>query len=38
MSMTPGGINEQLHNELLREGVYARYETALDNVLKRVEG
>ncbi|SAL69593.1 pyrroline-5-carboxylate reductase [Caballeronia terrestris] len=38
MSMTPGGINEQLHNELSREGVYARYETALDNVLKRIEG
>jgi pyrroline-5-carboxylate reductase len=37
-SMTPGGINEQLHKELLREGAYSHYSDALDNVLSRIEG
>jgi pyrroline-5-carboxylate reductase len=37
-SMTAGGINEQLHNELSSNGAYGHYSAALDNVLKRVEG
>lgn len=37
-SMTPGGINEQLHHELLDGGAYSHYSTALDKVLQRVEG
>jgi pyrroline-5-carboxylate reductase len=37
-SMTPGGINEQLHGELSGKGAYAYYSEALDNVLRRVEG
>jgi pyrroline-5-carboxylate reductase len=35
-SMTPGGINEQLHKELSVEDAYSRYAVALDKVLKRV--
>ena len=38
MCMTPGGINQQLHEELSREGVYSRYGVALDHVLRRIEG
>ena len=37
-SMTPGGINEQLHNELSRRGAYQQYKDALDGVLKRIRG
>ncbi|PQV54889.1 pyrroline-5-carboxylate reductase [Paraburkholderia sp. BL21I4N1] len=37
-SMTPGGINEQLHNELSVKGTYSHYREALDHVLRRVEG
>jgi pyrroline-5-carboxylate reductase len=37
-SMTPGGINEQLHGELSRKGAYSHYPEALDNVLRRIEG
>jgi pyrroline-5-carboxylate reductase len=36
-SMTPGGINEQLHGELSGKGAYAPYSEALDNVLKRIK-
>ncbi|HKT99016.1 MAG TPA: pyrroline-5-carboxylate reductase [Paraburkholderia sp.] len=36
--MTPGGLNEQLHDELTRRGSYAHYQEALDRVLARVEG
>ncbi|MEP9324930.1 pyrroline-5-carboxylate reductase [Paraburkholderia phymatum] len=37
-SMTPGGINEQLHNALSRQGAYALYHDALDRVLRRISG
>jgi pyrroline-5-carboxylate reductase len=37
-SMTPGGINEQLHNELSAKGAYSYYREALDHVLTRIEG
>lgn len=37
-SMTPGGINEQVHNELSRGGAYAQYGDALDGVLRRIRG
>ncbi|MPW21648.1 pyrroline-5-carboxylate reductase [Paraburkholderia sp. CNPSo 3157] len=37
-SMTPGGINEQMHTELSRRGAYGLYKDALDGVLKRVRG
>ncbi|MFK4445398.1 pyrroline-5-carboxylate reductase [Caballeronia udeis] len=37
-SMTPGGINEQLHGELSGKGTYSHYQEALDNVLRRIEG
>ena len=37
-SMTPGGINEQLHGELSGKGAYAPYSEALDNVLRRIKG
>ncbi|MEM5295584.1 pyrroline-5-carboxylate reductase [Burkholderia sp. JPY481] len=37
-SMTPGGINEQLHSELSRRGAYDLYEEALDGVLRRIRG
>ncbi|MDE1179216.1 pyrroline-5-carboxylate reductase [Paraburkholderia sp.] len=37
-SMTPGGINEQLHRALSDKGAYAHYADALDDVLVRVEG
>lgn len=37
-SMTPGGINEQLHGELYGNGAYASYSEALDNVLRRIAG
>jgi pyrroline-5-carboxylate reductase len=36
-SMTPGGINEQLHHELEDAGAYSHYRTALDKVLQRIE-
>ncbi|HDR9318578.1 TPA: NAD(P)-binding domain-containing protein [Burkholderia vietnamiensis] len=36
--MTPGGLNEQLHSELLSRGAYQHYGEALDRVLARVEG
>lgn len=36
--MTPGGINEQLHAELLHRGNYSHYGNALDKVLSRIEG
>lgn len=35
-SMTPGGINEQLHNELRECGAYEPYARALDRVLERI--
>ena len=35
-SMTPGGINEQVHAELSRRGAYACYSDALDGVLRRI--
>jgi pyrroline-5-carboxylate reductase len=37
-SMTPGGINEQVHAELSRRGAYACYSDALDGVLRRISG
>lgn len=37
-SMTPGGINEQVHAELTRRGTYAHYSDALDGVLRRIRG
>ncbi|PRX32996.1 pyrroline-5-carboxylate reductase [Paraburkholderia sp. BL18I3N2] len=37
-SMTPGGINEQLHTELSRRGSYSHYSDALDHVMGRIEG
>lgn len=37
-SMTPGGINEQLHHELLAKANYAQYQHALTGVLDRIEG
>ncbi|WP_109477010.1 pyrroline-5-carboxylate reductase [Paraburkholderia sp. C35] len=37
-SMTPGGINEQVHNELSRRRAYALYGDALDGVLRRISG
>ena len=37
-SMTPGGINEQVHAELSRRGAYAYYDEALDGVLRRIRG
>jgi pyrroline-5-carboxylate reductase len=37
-SMTPGGINEQVHAELTRRGAYACYDDALDGVLRRIKG
>lgn len=37
-SMTPGGINEQLHAELSRRGSYSHYSDALDHVMSRIEG
>jgi len=37
-SMTPGGINEQMHAELSRRGAYDLYMGALDGVLRRIQG
>jgi pyrroline-5-carboxylate reductase len=37
-SMTPGGINEQMHTELTRRGAYDLYKEALDGVLRRIQG
>jgi pyrroline-5-carboxylate reductase len=37
-SMTPGGINEQLHKELSGKGAYSYYGEALNNVLTRIKG
>jgi pyrroline-5-carboxylate reductase len=37
-SMTPGGLNEQLHTELSRRGAYGYYNDALDGVLRRIRG
>ncbi|WP_434112335.1 pyrroline-5-carboxylate reductase [Paraburkholderia caffeinilytica] len=37
-SMTPGGINEQLHFELRSKGNYEQYQMALNRVLERIEG
>jgi pyrroline-5-carboxylate reductase len=37
-SMTPGGINEQVHHELLANGNYPQYQRALTRVLDRIEG
>ncbi|WP_413657347.1 pyrroline-5-carboxylate reductase dimerization domain-containing protein [Paraburkholderia phenoliruptrix] len=34
--MTPGGINEQVHAELLQRGTYSHYQRALDGVLERI--
>jgi pyrroline-5-carboxylate reductase len=36
--MTPGGLNEQLHAELLQRGTYTHYGEALDRVFARVTG
>lgn len=36
--MTPGGINEQVHNELSKRGTYAHFADALDRVLARIQG
>ncbi|RDK00258.1 pyrroline-5-carboxylate reductase [Paraburkholderia lacunae] len=36
--MTPGGINEQVHNELSKRGTYAHFAEALDRVLVRIQG
>lgn len=36
--MTPGGINEQVHNELSKRGTYAQFADALDRVLMRIQG
>ncbi|CAB3722997.1 pyrroline-5-carboxylate reductase [Paraburkholderia rhynchosiae] len=35
--MTPGGINEQVHTELLKRGTYSHFGDALDRVLTRLE-
>lgn len=37
-SMTPGGINEQVHRELLAKANYEQYRHALTRVLDRIEG
>src|SRR5258708_5139918 len=37
-SMTAGGINEQVNDELSSNGTYSNYSAALDNVLKRIKG
>jgi pyrroline-5-carboxylate reductase len=37
-SMTAGGINEQVNDELSSNGTYSNYYAALDNVLKRIKG
>lgn len=37
-SMTAGGINEQLHHELLAKANYEQYQHALAGVLDRIEG
>ncbi|CAN7289949.1 pyrroline-5-carboxylate reductase [Paraburkholderia sp. DD10] len=37
-SMTPGGINEQVHDELSKRGTYAHFADALDRVLMRIQG
>jgi pyrroline-5-carboxylate reductase len=34
--MTPGGINEQVHAELLQRGTYSHYQRALHGVLERI--
>ncbi|TFE36530.1 pyrroline-5-carboxylate reductase [Paraburkholderia dipogonis] len=36
--MTPGGINEQVHNELSKRGTYSHFGDALDRVLARIIG
>jgi pyrroline-5-carboxylate reductase len=36
-SMTPGGINEQVHTELAARGAYDLYKDALDGVLRRIQ-
>ncbi|WP_206952423.1 pyrroline-5-carboxylate reductase [Trinickia acidisoli] len=37
-SMTPGGINEQVHRELTAKANYEHYQYALTGVLDRIEG
>lgn len=34
--MTPGGLNEQVHAELSKQGAYAHYGDALDRILERI--
>jgi pyrroline-5-carboxylate reductase len=36
--MTPGGINEQVHNELSNRGTYSHFGDALDRVLTWIKG
>jgi len=37
-SMTPGGINEQVHTELSKRGTFSHFGDALDRVLTRIKG
>jgi pyrroline-5-carboxylate reductase len=37
-SQTPGGINEQLLNELRERGTFSHYADALDGIMRRIEG
>lgn len=36
--MTPGGLNEQVHNELAARGTYTHFSDALDRILQRIKG
>jgi pyrroline-5-carboxylate reductase len=36
--MTPGGINEQVHEQLSKQGTYSHWGDALDGVLRRITG
>jgi len=37
-SMTPGGLNEQVHTEFSKRGTYSHFGEALDRILTRVKG
>jgi pyrroline-5-carboxylate reductase len=37
-SITPGGLNDQLHRELSERGTFAHYSDALDRIMQRVQG
>jgi pyrroline-5-carboxylate reductase len=35
---TPGGLNEQVSNQLAEQGVYGAYQDALEHVFERIQG